>query len=958
MRIRVPSRVDPLHFDITFAEDPNATFEVVSGLYLKDSEYLKETLTKYLSSKVSKLFSDFWFVLAFSLLGLWCSPSPSCFRTYPAWRNLELPMINRKVTDPIDIPKYVGVVRETIDGKPMAHVWRSGKLTNLAVTPAGTAIAGTSSAASKGPAAAPVKKAPVSAASVPDVLSDAVFLVDTVVRAANVEQLQTRLSTLFLQLAKEETKVTGKGLEAWKTIKSKDGITHQRKKILLPGTVAGSALTASEFNRTIFRVAVDPDRVFQILSKPEHQRLVTDAFSGAIEIKRFDENSTVWFYKYRFGKTGAADRIIKVFELRRKRVDLGAQSESQANLGSTSTKPGGSTAWLVVYRSIAGITPDEEPQGLPERLDAILTTNPLDEPEHSLPSLPVPEPAEGDDLSLKGERDSPGDDVSLAPLDEWPESAEDKELAESLRSFASQSSLKETPGTSPMTLPAKADGPPAMALPLSTVATASANLPVSTSTPPATPSLTFSDLSSGALKGPQSLNQSSSSTSITSASGSSKPAVAQAPTGTSSRLPSLMRSSTAGAEKTAVAVKGDGGFPLEEHLRVHLYGYLVESVPDDPHASVVTMLTQYSSKSIARLESSWDICRQLKISIEELASLSSLPGEEGAEETTSGAVLRKSVRHPSGPDDGENKSATSERGQRMEKLKTLAAGAGKKAYSWWSGKSSGQSSTIGNAVAAGAVISSTFDAADNTLSSSKLLDPSQTQTVLFDDDSEDDGASEHDYRSGDEEDGGGTLPKEAQKRSRMTRFLRKATEKVHRQADDAGEVASIHSQQGDDGDSAETRSLGTTEPGGADDTRHPDAMTTLEGSGPEKQGVAMDIKRVPYQDFVITSKQGARLDVSFNGDFTTATELAWEFKVKSPDAVNFAVLFKPLSGKRLSTASLGSVDDRFVKNLTDSDLEPGAKVIIPLTPVFAMSRAVRGRLATSGFPAGTFVVLW
>jgi hypothetical protein len=60
MRLRVPSRIDPLHFDITFAEDPNATFEVVSGLYLKDSEYLKETITKYLNSKVSKLFADFW----------------------------------------------------------------------------------------------------------------------------------------------------------------------------------------------------------------------------------------------------------------------------------------------------------------------------------------------------------------------------------------------------------------------------------------------------------------------------------------------------------------------------------------------------------------------------------------------------------------------------------------------------------------------------------------------------------------------------------------------------------------------------------------------------------------------------------------------------------------------------------------------------------------------------------
>ena len=56
----MPSRIDPLHFDITFAEDPNATFEVVSGLYLKDSEYLKETITKYLNSKVSKLFADFW----------------------------------------------------------------------------------------------------------------------------------------------------------------------------------------------------------------------------------------------------------------------------------------------------------------------------------------------------------------------------------------------------------------------------------------------------------------------------------------------------------------------------------------------------------------------------------------------------------------------------------------------------------------------------------------------------------------------------------------------------------------------------------------------------------------------------------------------------------------------------------------------------------------------------------
>lgn len=866
-------------------------------------------------------------------------------------------MINRKVTDPIDIPKYVGVVREMVDGKPAGHVWTSGKLTNVPTTASGTAIGVGVTGAKAGTL---IRKSAASSASVPDVLADAVFPLDVVVRSANVDQLQTKLSTTFLQLIKEDTKIAGKGLEAWKTIKSKDGIVHQRKKILLPGTVAGSALTASEFNRTMFRVNVDPERAFQILSKPEHQRLITDSFSGAIEIKRFDENSTVWFYKYRFGKTPTADRLIKVLEFRRKRISLSQDSET--NMSDSTVKGAASrpVAWMVVYRSISSITPDEEPQGIAESLESI------------------PPPVGGDDFGdvtrpqrdvedasqSRIDQDFGVEEAAQPSTDDWAESLEDRELAESLRAFASQSSLTKSE-ISPLVSIAKGEAPPVLPL-VPGIAVAP--------TPPATPAVGPGDSVPQQIplpKAPQPLNQSSSASSMSSNSG--RGTGSPAPAG--SRLPSIIGRAAAGGADKGTVVKGDGGFPLDDPLHVHVYGYFVESIPDDPHGCNVTMLTQYSSKSIQRLESSWDIGRQLKNSIEELATLSSaLPNDGAGDDPALQTVARRnrSGRPLSGAD--EEGKAPSTSGQRMDRLKSLASDAGKKAYSWWSGKSGSQSSTIGNAVAAGAVISSTFESPDNTLSSSKLLaDSAHVHTVAFDDlDSDDDGTSEYDYRSDDD---GGTLPKEAMRRTRVGRLLmRKAADKTGslRPPEEAGEVASLHSQA-DEGEAVEARSLAESLDDDASGLRDAESMTGLSDVGPpaglgftgvpsapersERPGPS-DIRKNAFQEFAITAKQGARLDVGFNGDFSTATELAWEFKVRSPDAVNFAVLFKPTMGKRISTSSLGGTDDRFLRNLADSELEPGAKIVVPLTPVFAMTRAVRGRIATSGFPAGIFVVLW
>ncbi|KAI9019793.1 hypothetical protein DFJ74DRAFT_137639 [Hyaloraphidium curvatum] len=503
----------------------------------------------------------------------------------------------------------------------------------------------------------------------------------------------------------------------------------------------------------------------QILSKPEHQRLISDSFSGAIEIKRFDENATVWFYKYRFGKTPAADRLIRVFEMKRKRVDLSGDPEAGAVSGTAK-----SWAWLVVFRSIAAITSDEAPQGYADALDTMIQTSIPEELE------PPSSSSSGTETYADGAADTGAvlqDRVVLAdePEDWAEQSPEDSELAETLRRLAQQREPTNTGGDDPAPPPlpprnkaGSASSRPASISSSSVVSTASA------ASPAPAPTLFISDTTAPAR--PQNLNSSSSSTSIKST--GAPPAAPNAPA--SSRLPALMgrTSSPAGGEKEKAAVKGDAGHPLEDTLRVHLYGYLVESIPDDLQACVVTMLTQYSSKSIQRLESSWDVCRQLKISIEELASLSSLPAEETGEDgspTPSNRRLSRLRQSHVGEDEG--KLSAPEKGQRIEKLKSLASGAGKKAYAWWAGKSSAQSSTIGNAVAAGAVIPSSFGV---DAKAPRQTDSSSAHAVMFDDaDSDDDGSGEVDYE---EEEGGHGLPKEALRRSRVTRLLRRAAEKV------------------------------------------------------------------------------------------------------------------------------------------------------------------------------------
>jgi hypothetical protein len=75
-----------------------------------------------------------------------------------------------------------------------------------------------------------------------------------------------------------------------------------------------------------------------------------------------------------------------------------------------------------------------------------------------------------------------------------------------------------------------------------------------------------------------------------------------------------------------VSIQPHGGI-LESSGTVFIYGYLIESNPNDSSSCNVTVLSQYGSAGLQRLEVNWNRCMKTKMFIEELAEWTLALGE-------------------------------------------------------------------------------------------------------------------------------------------------------------------------------------------------------------------------------------------------------------------------------------------------------------------------------------------
>ncbi|KND04614.1 uncharacterized protein SPPG_00332 [Spizellomyces punctatus DAOM BR117] len=376
VRIRCPSIKWPDMIGVAFVEDPGVSFRVDSPLTVGDNELLRGMVNKLLSSVVRKVFLELWVL--------------------PSWRTFFMPLMEPKLED---------ILARSRAAKEAASAGRKADSQSKASTLWET-------------------RSPLlrnSKSDLPflfgDVLGQTTFQTSKILHPSTreVKELEDTLVTGFLKLAKDtdsddipppssvsnaKNQVTGSGgpvdsviasesendfqearsvpaekptsipsvvSTAWKTIRNRNGVHVQKKRILVNEEVA-------EITRAAMVIHCDADRVFAVLSNPEHNRQIDEGYVGSEIVHQFDEARCVRRTSYQFGKQGARDYI--VFEVKRTRnQDIhspleGAPADTDSETATSSSNESapipeqlGRHSFVVVFRSIKAFSLDEAEGG-------------------------------------------------------------------------------------------------------------------------------------------------------------------------------------------------------------------------------------------------------------------------------------------------------------------------------------------------------------------------------------------------------------------------------------------------------------------------------------------------------------------------------------------------------------------------------------------------------------------
>ncbi|KAI9355433.1 hypothetical protein DFJ73DRAFT_280855 [Zopfochytrium polystomum] len=172
---------------------------------------------------------------------------------------------------------------------------------------------------------------------------------------ATIDNIGNDLIAAFLTLARDadskvgpldgsstapSEKITPASL-AWKIVKDRQGVCVQKRRLVAPGF-------QSELTKATISIDCDSERVYSILSHPEHFRHVEETYMASSIFRQFSESASIRHSQFMLGRNILKDYL--VFEVKCKVDSTGHDSSS--------LEPTRQTSFIVVMRSIAGYKED------------------------------------------------------------------------------------------------------------------------------------------------------------------------------------------------------------------------------------------------------------------------------------------------------------------------------------------------------------------------------------------------------------------------------------------------------------------------------------------------------------------------------------------------------------------------------------------------------------------------
>ena len=609
--------------------------EVESSLLRRDNEMLKDVLNSLIARRLKAIFSDL-FVL-------------------PNWRSFDFPLINyNRLIIPeleptsVDLPAGTSLDslttgRNALTGRIAADpLAKDTSAVRGAMAGTGRSVSNQSLSASTALDQQPVPNAGAATSSttagesvissfyprrrsssstlIPDILSQKCFSLATQLTSQNIGAFQERLVRHCMALMVEGNRhwdiftTVGGDPSAnaaaqtvspqqptpqlqqevsrdmwlsshWETIRNRKEIHVQKKSVLVQGIKA-------EVYRGCFVVnKCNAEKTFQVLSNLEHNRHVEDTYAESVSLEKFDANRSIRKIKYITGRQ--QERFLYVAEIKQK-IPMASGD-----------------GYLVVYRSVKPPVSIGSAGTLAETLFAAPSSSTA--LSAGTASTAAISPTVDND---EGSTTTPPSTVQRVSASSSPRN--------SVSSIAVSSNRPMSPKTFSRAAPASGIVAQTVVAELANAAsnggmTASASTKITTSA---------TTKAKTALNPETSLQKSAS------------------PLGPSPRTPVLGGpSSPAAPSISAAASHDDANSPLIQATSsnaipesigfVHLLAYFVENVHHG-NSSMVTILSQYGTQSLQRLDVNWNRCQRTKLFVEELANWTSMVEGNGSGSVSAG----------------------------------------------------------------------------------------------------------------------------------------------------------------------------------------------------------------------------------------------------------------------------------------------------------------------------------
>ncbi|TPX48143.1 hypothetical protein SeLEV6574_g02194 [Synchytrium endobioticum] len=354
LRARMPSIKYRDSVGVSFVEDPGVTFTVDSPLTVGGIEGIRSMVNGLLARLIRNQFLEYWII--------------------PAWHNVYLPMM---VPPPEAVLQRMGIHVNTTNSSTAPSSSTNSRPSSEKERPSSERTASTSGQSR--PSALSALRGRNWSNSTPngDALAAKAFAHTTIIPddVPGVKALEKGLLGSFLALAQEPDRPGsinshGSGNSAlststaempvegsqsslapssqlsdeWKTVRQfKNEIKIQKKRVIVNGKLC-------EISRGLIHIACDPDRVYSILSNPEHNRHVDESYTGSNVLRQFDQKRLVRQVSYNLNRTGIREYLVLEFK-----GHLPNTPSVEGKTTATTTSNSNNECYIIVSRSVAGV---------------------------------------------------------------------------------------------------------------------------------------------------------------------------------------------------------------------------------------------------------------------------------------------------------------------------------------------------------------------------------------------------------------------------------------------------------------------------------------------------------------------------------------------------------------------------------------------------------------------------